>query len=118
ERHQLRPAAAPRRRPVDMVESLVLAQRSMLGAVFKEVTELVPCRVFRRAEQAAYREGAAGIRPGGACRVWLALEPAAQEPGHEGVAGAEHIVDLDRKALPDNALLKVVGDRAIVDDAA
>ena len=41
----------------------------------------------------------------------LAAEPAAQEAGHEGVAGAEHVVDLDRKALADDAVLEVVADR-------
>ncbi len=41
----------------------------------------------------------------------LALQPAAQEARHEGVAGAEHVVDLDRKALADDAVLEVVGDR-------
>ncbi|CAM5209776.1 hypothetical protein BTHI11S_02897 [Bosea thiooxidans] len=47
----------------------------------------------------------------------LAAEPAAQEAGHEGVAGAEHVVDLDREALADDAVLEIVGNRALVDDA-
>ncbi|MCY1295122.1 hypothetical protein D9M70_444480 [compost metagenome] len=45
------------------------------------------------------------------------LQPAAQEAGHEGVAGAEHVVDLDREALADDAVFEIVGDRAVIDDA-
>ncbi len=48
----------------------------------------------------------------------LAAEPAAQEAGHEGVAGAEHVVDLDREALADDAVLEIVADRPVIDDAA
>ena len=48
----------------------------------------------------------------------LAAQPPAQEPGHEGVAGAEHVEDLDREASADDSALELVGNGAIVDDAA
>ena len=48
----------------------------------------------------------------------LAGQPAAQEAGHEGVAGTENVVDLDREALADDAVFEIVGNRAVIDDAA
>ena len=82
------------------------------------MAELRPRRIFRRAEQARDREGAAGIGPGGASRQRLALQPAAQEAGHEGIAGTEHVVDLDRETLADDTGLEIVRDRSVIDDAA
>ena len=64
---------------MDMVERIVLAQRPMLAAVLQEEFQLLPGRVFRRAEQAGYGEGAAGIGPGGAGLQRLAPQPAAEE---------------------------------------
>jgi hypothetical protein len=48
----------------------------------------------------------------------LAPEPAAQEARHEAVAGAQHIVDLDREALADNAVLDARRNGVGKDDAA
>src|SRR5690606_25244101 len=44
--------------------------------------------------------------------------PATQEAGHEGVAGAKYIVDLDLEALADDAVLEPLADRSLIDDAA
>ncbi len=49
--------------------------------------------------------------------MWLVLQPAAQEAGHEGVAGSEHVVDFDRETLADDTVFEIVGDRAVIDDA-
>ncbi len=79
ERHQERDVAPSRRRPVHVVDCLVLAQRLLLAAVLEEILQFGPGRDFRRAEQARDREGAAGIGPGSGRRVRLAGEPAAQK---------------------------------------
>ncbi len=103
---------------MDVVDRLVLAQRPVLAAVLQEEVELGPGRIFRRAEQAGHREGAAGVGPGGAGLQRLVLQPAAQEAGHEGVAGAQHVEHLDRETFADNAVFQIVADRAVIDDAA
>ena len=90
----------------------------MRAAVLQEIGELLPGRIFRRAEKARYGEGAAGIGIGRAGLQRLVAQPAAQEAGHEGVAGAEHVVDLDRETLADDAFLEIVGIGAGKDDAA
>ena len=56
-------------------------------------------------KQPRHREGAAGVGVGAAGLERLVAQPAAQEAGHEGVAGAEHVVDLDRKARALDAVL-------------
>ncbi len=48
----------------------------------------------------------------------LALQPAAQEAGHEAVARPQHIIDLDGKARADDALVERIGNVAGVDHAA
>jgi hypothetical protein len=55
--------------------------------------------------------------PGGGSRVRLAGEPAAQKARHEGVAGAENVIDLDWKTLADDTVFEIVRDRSIIDDA-
>ncbi len=117
-RHQRRDVVAAGRRPMDVVQLLVLAQRAMRTAVLQEELQLLEARIFRRAKQPRHRERAAGIGPGGGGLQALAAEPAAQQARHEGISGAEHIVDLDRKALADDAVLKVVADGTVIDDAA
>ena len=112
-RHQLRPVARGGSSPSGCGSSAAsLRSARCATAVVEEELQLLPGRVFRRAEQARDGEGAAGIGPGARGRPVLAAQPAAQEAGHEGVAGAEHVVDLDREALADDAVLEVVGDRA------
>ena len=88
------------------------------AAVLEEIAQLRPRRIFRRAEEARDREGAAGVRPGRAGLERLVAKPAAQEPGHEGVAGAEHVVDLDRETLADDPVVERRRDRTGKDDAA
>ena len=105
ERLRLRP---PRRRPMDVVQRLVMAERVMRAALLEKRLQLDPGRIFRRAEQPRHGEGAAGVGPGRRGRVRLAPQPAAQEAAHEGVAGAEHVEHLDRKAAPDDAVVDAV----------
>src|SRR5687768_68122 len=103
---------------MDMVDRLVAAQRPVLAANFEEELQLFPGGDLRRAEKAGYGEGAAGIGQGRRGRMVLAPEPAAQEARHEAVAGAQHIIDLDRKALADNAVLDARWNGVGKDDAA
>src|SRR5439155_16248834 len=102
----------------DMVDRLVAPQRLVFAANLKEELQLFPGRDFRRAQQSRYGEGAAGIRPGCRRRMILALEPAAQEDRHEAVAGAQHIIDLDREALAYDAVLYPRRDGSRKDNAA
>ncbi|EEF24015.1 conserved hypothetical protein, partial [Ricinus communis] len=90
QRHEKRDIALAGRRPVNVIDRLVLAQRTMFAALGQEEVELGPSRIFGRAEEAGDGEGAAGIRPGGAGLQRLVLQPAAQEAGHERIAGAKH----------------------------
>ena len=106
-----RPVVAPRGRPVDVVEVRVVAQRVVLAAVFQEELQLGPGRDLRRAQQARHRERAAGIGPGRAGLQRFSGQPAAQETRHEGIARAQHVVDLDRKSAADDAMIDVVRDR-------
>src|SRR3546814_8182924 len=74
-----------------------MAQRLLNAALGEEMLQLRPGGALRRAQQAGDRKGAAGIGPGAAGFQRLAAQPAAQEAGHEGVARAKHVVDLDWK---------------------
>ena len=102
---------------MDVVQRAVPAQRPLRAAVIEEMPQLGPGRIFGRAQEARHREGAAGVRPGGAGREALSAQPPAQETGHEGVAGAENVEHLDRKALADDSAFQALGDRPVVDDA-
>ena len=90
----------------------------MRAAVLQKMLQFREGRDLRRAEQARHREGAARIGIGAAGLQRLALQPAAQEPGQERVARAEHVIDLDRKAGTLDALIERVGNFAGKDDAA
>jgi hypothetical protein len=63
-------------------------------------------------------ERAAGVGVGAAVGERLAFEPAAQEAGHEGVAGAEDVEHLDREARALQARPRCRRDRVLEDDAA
>ena len=119
ERHQTRDHTPARRRPMDVVQRGVLAQRPFRAAVIEEMRQL------RSRSDIPASRGAA--TPRRRRRHWprsrevarsSPLQPAAEETGHEGVAGSEHVEDFDREALADDAGFEVVGDRAVIDDAA
>src|SRR5690242_2819622 len=86
--------------------------------MLQEELQLFPGRDLGRAEEARHGKGAAGIGPGGRGRMVLASEPAAQEARHEAVAGTQHVIDLDRKALADDAVLEARRNGVGKDDAA
>ena len=118
ERHDRGRLGPARRRPVDVIERLVAAQRPMGRAVLEEAAELGPGRIFGRAQEPRDGESAVGVGIGAAGLERLVAQPAAQKAGHEGVAGAEHVIDFDRKARPLDALLERIGDGVGEDDAA
>ena len=109
---QRRPIAAPRGRPMDMVQGFILAKSMLTATPRQEIFQLGPTRHRRRAAVARHGEGAAGVGEFGASLPALIVQPAAQEATHEGVPGAEHVVDLDREAGAADGLLDVVGDVA------
>jgi hypothetical protein len=80
--------------------------------------QLLPGRVGRGAAVAADREGAAGVGVFQARRPVLVGEPALEQAGHEAVAGAEHVEDLDREALAALAVVEARGDGAGEGDRA
>ena len=90
----------------------------MRTAVFEEVRQFRPGRAFRRAQQPRHRERAARVGELATRFERLVAQPAAQEAGHEGIAGAEHVVDLDREAWAGDAVVDVARDRAGERDAA
>ena len=117
QRHDRRRLGPPRRRPVDVVERFVASQRPMGRAALEEAAKLRPGRIFGRAQEARDGESAVGVGVGAAGFERLVAQPAAQKAGHEGVAGAEHVVDFDRKAWPLDALLERIGNGAGEHDA-
>ncbi len=118
ERLQNRKIAAPGGHPVQVIERLVMAKRLVRAAVGDEELEFLEGRDLRGAEEARHRQRTAAVGPGRRRFVRFATEPPAQEPRHEGVAGAEHVVDLDREALADDPGFEVVADWPVVNDAA
>ncbi len=118
ERHQTRDHTPARRRPMDVVQHGVLAQRPLRAAVIEEMLQLGPGRIFRRAEEPRHRERPAGVGPGRGRGEVLPAQPAAEETGHEGVARSEHVEHFDRESLADDSGFNVVGDRPLIDDAA
>ena len=86
--------------------------------MFEKSVELCPGRVFCGAQQARYGEGPVGVGVGAAGLQRLVPEPAAQEARHEGVSGAEHVEDFDRKARALDPLLQRFRNGARKDDAA
>ena len=94
EGHQPRHIAPARRRPMDVIQCAVPAQRPLWAPAIEELPKLGPSRVFGRTKKARHRKGAASVRPSRADREALSAQPAAQETGHEGVAGAENVVNL------------------------
>jgi hypothetical protein len=103
---------------MDVVEHRIEPQPARPAAVLQELLQLLPGRIFRRAEQSGHRDGAAGIGVGAGPFERLVAQPAAQEAGHEGVAGAEHVVDLDREAWAFDAVLDRGRDLARENNAA
>ena len=118
ERHDRGRLGAARRRPVDVIERLVTAQRPMGRAVREKAAEFGPGRIFGRAQEARDGESAVGVGVGAAGLERLVAQPAAQKAGHEGVAGAEHVIDLDRKTRPLDALIERIGNGAGKDNTA
>ena len=112
EGQHLRPMPLAVGAPVQALERLVVAQRPLRRAVREEVAELGPGRDRRRAAVPGDREGAAGIGEPAAFLKRQVAQIAAQEAAHEGIAGAQHVVDLDRKARPLDPVLDVVRDGA------
>ena len=96
----------------------VVAQNARRRLAGDEGLQLGEGRIFRRAEKARHGDGAAGIGPGAGRLDRLALQPAAQETGHEGVAGAERVVDVDREAGTADAVLQLLRNRTGIDQAA
>src|ERR1700690_2587359 len=118
ERADLRPMAAPRGRPMEMVQPLVMAKLALGTAMLQEMLEFDPGRACRGAAVARDHQGPAGIGQPTGFGQGCAAQIAAEESAHESIAGAQHIVDLDGKALDHEALLEAGRDRAIEGYAA
>ncbi len=117
-RQQLRPLLDAIGRPVDLLQTSVLAQRALGRAVLEEIVHLDPARHGRRAAVARYREGAAGIGIFAAGLDRLVPQITAQKAAHEGIAGTQDIEHLDREARALDTLLDVVRDCAVEHGAA
>jgi hypothetical protein len=95
-----------------MLQLDVVAQAERPAAFAEEALELLPGRHGGRAAVPRDDDRAARVGVLAAGRQRLAAQPAAQEAGHEGVAGAEHVEDLDRKPSADHAIVETVGNLA------
>ena len=101
-----------------MFQRCVFTQPAAARAVGQEVRQLFKARHGRRAAVARHDEGAAGVGVGAARGQRLAAQPAAQEAGHEGVAGAEHVEDFHREAGAGQAVVDARRDGAFEHHAA
>ena len=116
--HQQAPQpAAARRRPVQMVQPRVLAQRSMRAAVGEVVIQLRESRELGRAQQARDRQRSARVAQARADLVRLAPQIAAQKTGQKRVPGPQRVVDLDVQPGGNQSLFKDIGDIAGKHDA-
>ena len=112
-----RPAspASRRRRLVDQwicSSSASLRSAGVRMPRSRKKLQLLPRRVGRGAAVARDGEGAAGVGVLERGRPVLVGEPALEQAGHEAVAGAEHVEDLDREAGAALAVVEAVGDGA------
>ena len=107
-----RPVAVPVRRPVNLFQRDILAQRRVHDPARQEELQFVPAWIGGRAAVAADGESAAGVGIGQCARPGLSVQPALEQPRHEAVARPENVEDLDREAGAAFALVQPVGDRA------
>ena len=112
------PVARARTGAVQVFERHILAHARAGGTVFEEILQLFPTRHRRRTTVARHHQGTAGIGIGAAARQVFVAQPAGQEARHEGIAGAEDVEHLDRKARPHDAGFDVAGYRTIEYHAA
>ena len=117
-RHQRVGLRTARLLPMDGVHRNVLARNARRRLAGDEGLQFLERRIFRRAQEARHGDGAAGIGPGAGRLDRRVLQPAAQETGHEGVAGAERIVDVDRETGTADAVIEALRDRARIDETA
>src|SRR5450631_2043474 len=100
-----------------MAQYRIFPKRSFAAAVLQEMLQLDPCRVYRRAQQTRDRECAACVRIRAASFQRFRLQPASQEPRHEGVACTEDIIDFDRKSIAPDAVIEASADRTVKHEA-
>src|SRR5205823_6819615 len=90
----LGPVAAPRGRPMDMIERLVVAQRPMRAALLEEMLQLDSAGTGRRAAVARDNQRPAGIGDAAGFDDGFIAQIPAEKPAHEGIAGPQDVVDL------------------------
>ena len=118
EHGQRAPAARARRRAVQVLERRVFAQAPRGRTMPQEVAELVPARHGRRTAVARHHDRTARVGIAQRARQGLVAHPAAQQPGHEGIARAQHVEHLDRKARAGDAIFHMGRNGAFERDAA
>ncbi len=119
EDHQLRPIAMPTGDAMQVIQARIQPRHPAdRPAPCQVVGELRLVRHRRGAGMARHHQRAAGIGALGAIVERLVAQPAGEEAAHEGVAGAEHVEDLDREALDHQAVFDLRRDRPFEHDAA
>ena len=96
--------------PVEMLQLGVLAQAERALRSIEKQLQFFPGRHGRGAAVARDDDGPAGVAVFAAGLQRRVAQPAAQEAGHEGVAGAQDIIDLDAEAAPDHAVIEAGGN--------
>ena len=118
EHRQLVPAAAAGGRAVHMFQPRVVAQPERPIRRREERLQFRPRRHRRCAAVARHDQCTTRVAPAAAGRQRLVAQPAAQEAGHERVAGAEHVEDVDGEPGADHAVVERRRDRPVERDAA
>ncbi len=105
----MRPVAIAVGRPVHLFQFRILTQCLVANAALQEELKFFPAWISGRAAVARNRKGAASIGEFQAGRPVFAPQPTAKQAGHEPVARAQHIKDLDGKPLTALSLVEIVG---------
>ena len=114
----LGPVPGAVRRPVDLLQRLVMPQVGSDDAAGEKEVELRQRGIGRGAAVARDGEGPAGVRVFERGRPVGVVQPALEQAGEEPVAGAEYVKDLDRKSGAGLAVVEAVGDRSLEGDRA
>ena len=98
---------------MDLLQRLILAQRRIAHTVLEEELQFLPAGIGRGAAMTRYGEGAAGIGIFQRCRPVFISQPAFQQAGHEPIARAQHVENVDRKAGTGQAVIQTFRNRPI-----
>src|SRR5262249_37436683 len=104
--------------PVQVLERLVFAQPAGAMRILGEKLQFLRRRHCRGAAMARYHESPASIAKNTKVPQWGSLEPAAEEPGHEGITGSQDVENVDAERRPHKTFGQLIRDLGGVTDTA